>query len=537
MRIGKRGPGVVSPDFYLTQNPDSAKELDAHLLKFHSKEGLKFACQFPQRYRWLAKRFDLPAFDLTACKRLSQFVQSFPVGTIELALASENITSSASAFGHIMLVFRPSKAPLETADVVHFAALSDPNDRIFSYIYRGLSGKYEGAYIRDPFFKKYYEYVVTEQRYLFLYQLDVNPEQRLSLLYHLWELRHARFRYFFKDENCAYQIGALLAVIKDHPAGFESNSIVLPIDIVQTQRPIIQKIEHFAPLSRRIERHLSAMSSDEQKQFFDLIHGSQDLEPTSDLVKSAAADYALYKFRTNRKDDVPNFAKLRDLIFKEPDLPTEDEVDPLSQTRSRTLYIGLGHQDKASYGLLRFKPVQHGLIEPKESRTRESEMLLLDTSLRFSKEGHISLENFTLLSTKLLAKQRAPFFPISWGVFAGLRRQNPGHELKAETEFSIGLAKEVLHHLTLSTFLTGGYSWGSGQRYFYAAPQVIASYYFSPEWKLSFSGLSKHSTAEVLNSLEATSAFIWKAHIWQLGASTEAKSANRNISFSYGYSL
>lgn len=85
--------------------------------------------------------------------------------------------------------------------------------------------------------------------------------------------------------------------------------------------------------------------------------------------------------------------------------------------------------------------------------------------------------------------------------------------------------------------MNGGFAWGAGQAYFYVAPQLIASYYFLPQWKLSVSGFTKRSRVEILNGLEITSVFIWRAHALQLGAVTEPKAANRNISLSYGYSF
>ena len=98
---------VKSDSFFLSinGNADYQAELKSTIDLINSDNGETIACNFPARYSWLKSQgYPVRSIDLNRCPELMEFVAGFQKGTLSLVLASDNIDSAASAFGHLVLV-------------------------------------------------------------------------------------------------------------------------------------------------------------------------------------------------------------------------------------------------------------------------------------------------------------------------------------------------------------------------------------------------------------------------------------------------
>jgi len=224
---------IVSNEFYLTNNINSTskEELKKTVKLLNSKFGEKIACNFPARYNYLkSNNYNIQNFDLSKCNKLNDFIENFNKDKVSIVFTSEYTNSPSSAFGHTMLLFSDDNKSLNIGDAVHFVAKTNNKDGFFKYANKGLNGSYNGYFLREPFFKKIYEYNTLEQRYMYIYTLDFSKKQILQLLYHLFELRKATFKYYFLDGNCASQTTDLLNTVTDN---YRQDSIYyLPINAV-----------------------------------------------------------------------------------------------------------------------------------------------------------------------------------------------------------------------------------------------------------------------------------------------------------------
>ncbi|WP_188109996.1 DUF4105 domain-containing protein [Sulfurimonas hydrogeniphila] len=269
-------PEIISPEFYLSRKKQftSVIELNATLSLLNSKKyGNSTACNYPLRYTFLKSQyFNIPTYNLENCKELKEFTDNFKNNELYLAYSSEYISVPSSAFGHIMLVFKNKDVPFEIAKTIHFAAVTNKEDGFFTYNYKGLTGGYKGYYVLNYFFKKLYEYNTKEQRNIYLYKLNFSDEQTKKIIYSLYELRKATFKYYFFNKNCASYTTKLLNIPKNKL--YKQKNFYLPIDTLQQYKKNIIDKKVFLSLIYKIEYLYNTLSTNDKKnlkKLFDII--------------------------------------------------------------------------------------------------------------------------------------------------------------------------------------------------------------------------------------------------------------------------
>ena len=86
----------------------------------------------------------------------------------------------------------------------------------------------------EPYYDTIKRYGDWESRDIWEYQLALDPDAVDLLLAHLWELRGVEFDYYFFDENCSYQILALIdAARPDLRLHEQFRGWVIPADTVR----------------------------------------------------------------------------------------------------------------------------------------------------------------------------------------------------------------------------------------------------------------------------------------------------------------
>lgn len=438
-------------------------ELEASIQLLNSDHGREIACNFPARYQWLAKtQQNIPRHDLDRCPELTEFKRHFQKQTLNIVFASEYLDNPVSSFGHILLVFHDRDKPLLSADTVHFAAKTDEEDAFVKYAWKGLTGGYPGYFFRDPFFQKQYQYNISEQRYLHLYSLDFSDRQIETLIHHLYELRKAEFRYYFINENCAYQIGNLLDIATDD-IGFPASAFVLPIEVAKKYKYRYTEHRVLHPVATVVRHLLHTMSRTEKQQFEGVLEGEAVPDGSlSDTVKYALASYYEYDFRVNRVAN-PNYDKVMQLNYTrpEPDIEPPQPMDKQGFSRMSLGYLKYGIQESM---LISYRPFLLDLFDLQQQGQQAYELSLFNPVIQVNNDT-TSLYQFDLISMKSLPGRSRYFKPLSWQFYTGLNRKNLAGDLNYETEFGLGMTN-TLAFLSLHYAVNAGIDMSAGDYYY-----------------------------------------------------------------------
>ena len=517
---------VVSPEFFILNNGrfDISAEQDAFVKELKSDDALQIACNFPARYKWIkSQKLTDVEVDLKACGELTKYRDGFQTKDLYLGYITEFLDSPASAFGHLMMVFHDSQKPMELADVIHFAADSN-KEKGLSYLAKGLSGGFSGYFVRDPFFEKSNEYLVVEQRAIHLLKIDLSEDEIENLVLHLYELRKAEFKYYFIDENCAFQLADLLNVaVPEKNYRLASRQAVLPIDVVRLNEDRISKRITYIPTHKRINAIAKQLTPTELSEVQAVIHQKASPNPaSSDAVKELLALQYQYAFRRSRKP-YPNHSEIDEFNFIRSNSTNELE-DPLKKRTSGVgLAVGILKTGTQSGARLEIAPLASanrvGML------VKESQLDVLTTTLDYTSN------RWTLNELKLLKVASTPNAlqfnsPWSWGVGISINRYNSTRLLAREFQFEVGKTY-VLNRVRTEIVVGSGIQNLSATKA-YLNPKVAMLYQFSDTAEL---GVSVEEKIFANGAYQMRSAFIslgsWMIRANQLG------SGHRESSFMY----
>ncbi|MDD3056389.1 MAG: DUF4105 domain-containing protein [Aliarcobacter sp.] len=254
----------------------------------------------------------------------------------------------------MMLLFSNENEPLEIGDVVHFAAKTSTDDNFLKYSYKGMTGQYNGYFIREPFFKKIYEYNTLEQRYMYIYTLDFTKEEIRTILYHLYELRKATFKYYFLDGNCASQTTDLLNII--NIKNYKKSFYYLPIQTVSDIKDRIKNKDRFIPLLNKLNLLIQKMTPEEKKLFNELIEIQKEIDKnTPNIVKEAMVIYTTFNFRRFHNIH-KNYENVMSQNYQKQNIK-DDTPDPLLKTKPSNIGLGYYTNKNENYFAIQYRPL------------------------------------------------------------------------------------------------------------------------------------------------------------------------------------
>ena len=227
-------------------------------------------CRFPARLIWLQSQLEFDMLDLavTHCAKFTDYVaRTAPIGA-SLVFSSYYLENPASIFGHTFLRLHRGTSGLGanptalTDDGINFGAVTN-GEKSALYSIKGLFGFYPGKFSTLAYYYKVREYNDYESRDIWEYKLDLSPTELLMLLAHTWELDSTSFDYYYRTENCSYQLLALLEATKPSldllPLKGRS---VIPIDtvraVVETEG-LVAEVNFRPSLRRQFEARITNM--------------------------------------------------------------------------------------------------------------------------------------------------------------------------------------------------------------------------------------------------------------------------------------
>ena len=502
---------IISKEFYLSsdKNTTPKEELEVTRELFKGNNGFEVACAFPARYEFIKSNFkDTPTFNLQSCKELNAYLDTFQKDKISIVFTSEYTNNPSSAFGHIMLLFSKDNTPLEIGDVVHFAAKTSTDDNFLKYSYKGMNGKYNGYFIREPFFKKIYEYNTLEQRYMYIYTLDFTKDEIRTILYHLFELRKATFKYYFLDGNCASQTTDLLNIITidNSKKGF----YYLPIQTVSDLKNRIKNKERFIPLLNKLNLLVQKMSPEEKHLFNEIIETQKEIDKnTPDIVKEAMTIYTTFNFRRFHNIH-KNYENVMSQTFQKQNI-IDNTPDPLLKTKPSNIGLGYYTNKNMDYMYIHYRPLFIDLLDIQNNDLQESQTNTFTFDL-FVNNNNTKLNKFDLINIKSLPLQTDFYNSVSWNIHSGFDRENKKENLSYNHELGIGRTLS-LNYFTRISFLT---DIGADNLDYYIKPTGILNIYTSANSKIGISSSYKQYNGDYFYQNDLYSSYKYKDYIFTL---------------------
>lgn len=171
-------------------------------------------CAFPARTEFLEKTL-ARKFPGGPCGDFAEYMAKLKPRKVSLVFATAYPSNPASMFGHSFLKISAGQGADLLDWSINYAAIVPPDENGFAFAYFGLTGGYQGQFALVPFYAKIEEYGYLEGRDIWEYELWLTPAEIQTLLKAIWEVEtNSHFDYYFFDENCSYQLLALLEVVK-----------------------------------------------------------------------------------------------------------------------------------------------------------------------------------------------------------------------------------------------------------------------------------------------------------------------------------
>ncbi|HET9062432.1 MAG TPA: DUF4105 domain-containing protein [Candidatus Binatia bacterium] len=427
-------------------------ELNATLAAFFDptravREGEPPQCTFRARYAWLVRELSIDPTRLppATCESYDTWRKGLDAHGLSLIFPEAYMNNPASMFGHTLLRVdsgEPGGDEDLLAYAINFAAESG-GDGGMAFAFKGIFGGYAGYFSVLPYYDKLKQYGDWENRDIWEYPLDLTAAEVDFLLAHVWELRGVPFQYFFFDDNCAYQLLALLDIARPElELRREFPLWAIPIDTVRVTASETDLIStaSWRPSPATLIRYRSArLPASSRTLARDLALGraptdDERLEALSDeergAVLSLAYTYLRYLYIADevpRELSAPRSRQLLaalsrvDAAVAPPD-PPQPSVRPDVGHPIARLGFGGGVRDGDGFVELSLRPVFHALSDPRDGYAAGANLEIGRTALRYEPErGRLRVEEVVLVDLTSLTPRDAFLRPISWSFDTGWR--------------------------------------------------------------------------------------------------------------------
>jgi hypothetical protein len=541
------------PAFFLSPNgnQDPEAELKATLAAFsHDSQvrvgGLKqhAQCAFPERLRFLRETLGL-SVEKVACVQYELWKQKHRPESLTLVYAAPFLGSPASMFGHTFLrvnQVRENRQEHEVLDLaIGFEAFTG-EDAGVDYVLKGVIGMYPGLFSFLPYYMKLNAYTDMESRDLWEYELSLSPEQIDRMLSHLWELGNTHFNYYFFDENCSYQLLALLEIANpEWNLADQFPRTVIPGDTVKAVARVpgaIRKVSFRPAILDRVERSLDGMNRTERLAFERLKRSPETVSPDDGVkVVDAALDWHKHISKTRSKTLLDHQQALPvALLSTRAAMPatatSEEAFDPLERPdrahHSSSVSFLAGTDTRQPFTGVELRPSLHDYLDLDHGYLPYSWLTMLRGRLELFQRPSggvaLRLQDLTLVGVGT----RAPYSSIrrnfSWEVQTGFLRPklpNKLGEWAYQTRGGIGIAAETL-----------GVSYAMAQARVELSPAYRAIARVSPVVEIghyfeigNFAKLQINTLHERFFPIETR----WKDGLWELGVTASAQWRQFNL--------
>ena len=435
---------IQNPEFFVGSDLKKARTNP----EYETREFLKLyksndpsLCKFPLRTKFVAETLKLEAYPSDKCDEWVKFKNRINMGSASLVFSSYYVNTPASAFGHTLLKLNQKKTlGVPKSDLLdyglNYAANVDVDNAIV-YAFKGLLGQFTGTYTLIPYYYKIREYNDYESRDLWEYELAMTPDQLDNFERHIWELGSAKFRYYYVDENCSYQILNFLDLIYDEDLMSDLKTSVIPIDTVKVLKkypgllkpPVLrisqrEKAELYR--KRLNEKSLSVLKTvTEKPDQYEALVTDFSLDEKMYLLDAALElnDYLRPQDLMNKDGSISKekqkLLSLRAEIAKiSPEIIATDldKRDPTLSHPSERIGLQLGAQKNyGGYAKFGYRHTLHDLLDKSQGQPPHTQIEFLNGEVSFyEKNDKLKVNQLTLFQVTNIAPLNPYKNSMSW---------------------------------------------------------------------------------------------------------------------------
>jgi len=470
---------IVSPSFFISSrgNVDPQAELYATLNSFfedvtNQKSDNHSQCRFIARFNWLKSQLDFSKKDLprVICKGFNQWLRVENIESLSLILATGYLENPASFYGHPLLKTNDNQYLKSSGlmDIsINYGAIVPENENGLVYVIRGLFGGYKASFSDTLFYRQNHLYLENELRDLWEYEMNLDKEQQLMIVYHLWELMEARFEYYFLKQNCAFKMAEILElalnekVTSDLLWSIPINVFNRLLEIKNNGRPLIKEIRYIPSRQTRFYEKMDQLTEYERGLLLMVFNQGLSLKseiflklPAKSRAKILETLMDYYEFRLVKSNKNSHFAVKRlealSLRSRLPIFPT-DNTNSLKKTSPPTngTFPGLfriGATSNREFGgtiEIGMRTSYLDLIGNGHGQLENANLTTLDGWIRFNEEkvflhrlDLINLQNYNLSKSGLPGDGG-----LAWRVRLGWERPNLQKMDNSVFHFTGGMGK------------------------------------------------------------------------------------------------
>lgn len=446
-------------------NPQS--EMLATLAAFYNEQTDSDAlaqCRFPARMQWLNQQLNNQLTELPAasCALYKEWRASIPDAQLALIFPAYHLNSPSSMFGHTLL--RLDAASKENSSdwlsiAINFGADVKPGDSSLFYAFNGLSGGYPGFFIVTPYFKKIREYNKDENRDIWEYPLNLQPDEIKKLVTHLWELKEIKFDYYFFDENCSYRLLELLEVARPGIQLTDKFKLtVIPVDTVRVVEDagLIDSVK-YRPSQVTVLQELLVQIPHQHYALIERITTNTDETTSAEFLAAdeiqqkniVDAAYKLIRYRhgIGMRDDTiaKNGYQLLEKLNQYPattKMVSQNTNQPENGHLSSRLSLLAGSQENTAFAELGYRMSFHSLEDNVSGFLQGAQINLGNLQLRAYEDQSVKVQQFDAVDIFSLTPRSDFLTPLSWRIYTGLERQltNRQSVLTAHVTGGVGVA-------------------------------------------------------------------------------------------------
>ncbi|MFA0414505.1 DUF4105 domain-containing protein [Vibrio renipiscarius] len=397
-------------------------------------------CEYPARYTWLQTQQGQSA-ELN-CPELNTWREVLDPEGLTLVFPTAFMNNPSSMFGHTLLRIDAKDQTRHkelVAFAINFAAEPETDDNAALYALKGLVGSYPGRFTVMPYYRKVREYNDIESRDIWEYQLKLNEVEVERVLLHLWEMQRAEFDYYFADENCSYQLLALLELARDDLYLVEQFPLhAIPSDTVEAlnNAGLLAKPKYRESFGTRLLHQADEIDP----ELFDAAVAAKQgdfpsAEEYSEAERAAILEFA-YEWLNFELYDVgldrdPTAKRLTELLYQRSRIkvdspftqaPPPDVSPEQGHASART---GLSYQHSDHYGhqaTLEWRVAYHDLLDSQQGFIPGAKISFLDTQVSVDEQGTSRFDRFYLIDAMALAPSNRIFDSLAWNARVGYDR-------------------------------------------------------------------------------------------------------------------
>lgn len=288
---------VKDPRFFITPSGryDPYKEYQAALEKTVQQD-VVFKTQFPLRYKYLAQQHQLPYEPLVSV--------SPAITGLTLAYPHQYFANPASMFGHVFLILKSEHGVLDSG-LFHFLADSHGASPL-AYIPAGLTGKFQGKFITEPYYTRIKQYTYEQDRDISFFDLVLTASQIEDMQFHAKELAYAQFDYYFFNRNCVTFINKFLEVVYAKQLA-KKRLFEFPSHLINPliKQGIVVKQTNRKASTKQFVTHYNALQRHEKKQVKALLYARKPIADRDMSLRSYRAFLTLSDYVIN---NTPSYA-------------------------------------------------------------------------------------------------------------------------------------------------------------------------------------------------------------------------------------